>query len=273
MLGTVLERIRKRITAITNEVKELHPILEELFHNHPEISRVECTHGPGEMGADFVLTCTHAIWGTPEHIGVVAKQGKLDVNLDNVVRQIDQCINIRRKIDGGKREVTLSEVWVICTGNITRDARERIYGKYPGTKVHFLDGNTLASMVDKYVPSYAASIGLEEQYQIRELQEEEGKLRELASNHRGRATADEREAKNVDKAREAIDSGEEEHCPTCHRDFDHGEQEEITSTLKRQAAAIRRRAAREIEEADKFIASADTAAEKLHSVQHQAYKR
>ncbi len=100
----------------------------------------------------------------------------------------------------------------------------------------------------------------------RNLRGEEEKLRELASNHRGRAAADEREAKNVDKAREAIVSGEEEHCPTCHRDFDHGEQEEITSTLKRQAAAIRRRAAREIEEADKFTAAADTAAEKLQKV-------
>ncbi|MGB3682819.1 MAG: SMC family ATPase, partial [Rubrobacteraceae bacterium] len=72
----------------------------------------------------------------------------------------------------------------------------------------------------------------------RGLRGEEEKLRELASNHRGRAAADEREAKNVDKAREAIDSGDEEHCPTCHRGFDDGEQEEITSTLKRQAAAI-----------------------------------
>ncbi len=100
----------------------------------------------------------------------------------------------------------------------------------------------------------------------RGLREEEEKLRELASNHRGRATADEREAKNVDKARDAIDSGEENHCPTCHRGFDHGEQEEITDTLKRQSAAIRRRAAREIAEAEKFAASADIAAGKLQRV-------
>ena len=98
------------------------------------------------------------------------------------------------------------------------------------------------------------------------LREEEEKLRELASNHRGRATADEREAKILDKAREAIVSGEEEHCPTCHRDFDAGEQEEITDTLKRQAAAIRRRAAREIEESEKLAASAASAAEKLQKV-------
>jgi exonuclease SbcC len=97
----------------------------------------------------------------------------------------------------------------------------------------------------------------------RELREEEDKLRELAAHHRGRANADEREAGNVDKAREAIDSGAEEHCPTCHREFEGGEQAEISDTLRRQAAAIRRRAGREIEEAEKLAASADKTGEKL----------
>jgi DNA repair protein SbcC/Rad50 len=100
----------------------------------------------------------------------------------------------------------------------------------------------------------------------RELREEEEKLRELAAHHRGRANADEREAKNVDKAREAIDSGAEEHCPTCHREFESGEQQEISDTLRRQAAAIRRRADRETEEATKLAASADETAEKLKKV-------
>jgi DNA repair protein SbcC/Rad50 len=100
----------------------------------------------------------------------------------------------------------------------------------------------------------------------RELREEEDKLRELAAHHRGRANADEREARNVDKAREAIDSGAEEHCPTCHREFESGEQAEISDTLKRQAAAIRRRASRENEEAEKLSASAEKTGEKLERV-------
>jgi DNA repair protein SbcC/Rad50 len=100
----------------------------------------------------------------------------------------------------------------------------------------------------------------------RELREEEEKLRELAAHHRGRANADEREAKNVDKAREAIDSGAEEHCPTCHREFESGEQAEISDTLRRQAAAIRRRADRETEEAEKLAASAEETGEKLERV-------
>jgi DNA repair protein SbcC/Rad50 len=100
----------------------------------------------------------------------------------------------------------------------------------------------------------------------RELREEEEKLRELAAHHRGRANADEREAKNIDKAREAIDSGAEEHCPTCHREFESGEQAEISDTLRRQAAAIRRRADRETEEAEKLAASARETGEKLERV-------
>ena len=100
----------------------------------------------------------------------------------------------------------------------------------------------------------------------RELREGEEKLRELAAHHRGKAKADEREAGNVDKAREAIDSGAEEHCPTCHREFESGEQAEISDTLRRQAAAIRRRATREVEEAEKLAASADETAEKSKRV-------
>jgi DNA repair protein SbcC/Rad50 len=99
-----------------------------------------------------------------------------------------------------------------------------------------------------------------------ELREEEDKLRELAAHHRGRANADEREARNVDKAREAIDSGVEEHCPTCHRAFESGEQAEISDTLRRQGAAIRRRAARETEEAEKLAASAEKTNVKLERV-------
>ena len=97
----------------------------------------------------------------------------------------------------------------------------------------------------------------------KDLREEEEKLKEVAAHHRGRANADEREAKNVDKAREAIDSGAEDHCPTCHRGFEGGEQEEISDTLKRQAASLRRRAAAETAEAEKLAASAAETAEKL----------
>jgi exonuclease SbcC len=99
-----------------------------------------------------------------------------------------------------------------------------------------------------------------------ELREEEEKLRELAATHRGRAAANEREAKNVDRAREAIDSGAEDHCPTCHRGFEDGEQGEISDTLRRQAAALRRLAAKENEEAEKLSEAAAATEKKLQRV-------
>jgi DNA repair protein SbcC/Rad50 len=99
-----------------------------------------------------------------------------------------------------------------------------------------------------------------------ELREEEEKLKELAATHRGRAAANEREAKNVDKAREARDSGAEDHCPTCHRGFEDGEQGEISDTLRRQAAALRRLAARENEEAEKLSTAAAATGKKLQGI-------
>ena len=109
------------------------------------------------------------------------------------------------------------------------------------------------------------SVGEDLEKRERELREEEEKLREVAASHRGRAAANEREARNVEKAREAIDSGAEDHCPTCHRHFEAGEQSEISDTLARQAAALRRLAARETENAEKLSASADATAEKLRA--------
>ncbi len=99
-----------------------------------------------------------------------------------------------------------------------------------------------------------------------ELRQEAEKLREIAASHRGRANANEREAKNVEKAREAIDSGAEDHCPTCHRGFDEGEQVEISDTLGRQAAALRRLATRENEEAEKLSEAANATEKKLQNV-------
>jgi exonuclease SbcC len=98
------------------------------------------------------------------------------------------------------------------------------------------------------------------------LREEAKKLKELAANHRGRANANENEARNVDKAREAILSGVDDECPTCHRGFESGEQEEISDTLYRQAASLRRLVARDTEEAGKFVESANSTEQTLQKV-------
>jgi hypothetical protein len=141
-----IERVKRRIAAISNEVDELHPLLEELFQRHPKISHVEYTHGPEEMGADFVLTHAHDVLRTTEYIGIVAKRGKLHLDHSDVERQIGECA-VPRKVDGGKKEITLSEVWVVCTGTITGGAKRKIHARYPGTNVQFVDGDQLSAMV------------------------------------------------------------------------------------------------------------------------------
>lgn len=156
----MLEQVKRRIANISSEVNELHPLLEELFHRHPKITRVERTHGTTEMGADFILSRTDDIWSTTEYVGIVAKKGKIHVDLGTVERQIWECTNVPRKIDGGKKEIILSQVWVISTGNITNGAKDKIYAKYPGTNVQFVDVDQLSDMVNKYVPSYWSDVEL-----------------------------------------------------------------------------------------------------------------
>jgi hypothetical protein len=58
------------------------------------------------------------------------------------------------------REVTLSEVWIVCTGSITGGAKRKIHADHPGTKVHFIDGDHLTSLVQRFVPTYWADVEL-----------------------------------------------------------------------------------------------------------------
>ena len=153
------EKTRQRIQDISSEVDELHPLLQKLFEKHPKVSRVEYTHGPEEMGADFVLTRTHDVLGTTEYIGIVAKRGKIHQNTSDVERQIEECA-VLRSIEGGKKQVVISEVWVVCTGIITHGAQRKINKDHPGTKVHFIDVGHLAAMVDEFVPYFLSDVEL-----------------------------------------------------------------------------------------------------------------
>ncbi|CAN5804503.1 hypothetical protein BH20ACT11_BH20ACT11_06110 [soil metagenome] len=98
------------------------------------------------------------------------------------------------------------------------------------------------------------------------LRQEAETLRELSANRRGTANSQEQEAKNVEKARDAIDRGADEHCPTCHRPFDEGEQDEVLDSLTRQAASTRNKAEKFREEAARHTTDAERAEERLRKV-------
>lgn len=155
----MLSRIAQRLKKISDEVDELHPLLKEVFSRQDGIDSIEYTHGANEMGADFVLSHTHEILKTPEWIGVIAKIGKIHQDLADIERQIEEC-SVPRMVKGGKDEIVISEVWVVTTDTITQGARRKINSRHQGTKVHFIDGQSLATMVQRTVPDYWADLPL-----------------------------------------------------------------------------------------------------------------
>lgn len=150
----------KTVADLTKEVDELHPLLGILFSKMPQIQRVDYTHGPGEMGADFVLMKSHEVLGTTEYVGVIAKVGKISQDYSDVERQIREC-NVPRPVFGGREKVRLHEMWVVTTGHITKGAQEKIYEEFRNSKIYFIDGQQLQVFVDRFVPNFWTDLPLE----------------------------------------------------------------------------------------------------------------
>lgn len=137
------------VAAITDEVKVLHPLLSHLLRRIPDVSNVEYTHGTNEKGADFIVSRRDEAPNTVHHIGVVAKVGKILQNFDDVARQIEECQQ-SRSILGGMEQIRLSEVWVVNTSTISRNAEDKIQDKYRAQKITFIDGEKLTTLIDRY---------------------------------------------------------------------------------------------------------------------------
>ncbi len=149
-----------KIGKISDEVAELHPLLDKLLINLPRVVGVEYTHGPTEMGADFILIRQDDVLLGHEYVGIIAKVGKVVQNYADIDRQIEECA-VPRPVSGGGKRVRLGEVWVFTTGSITRGAKEKIYDKYKTRKVTFFDGRRLAKLVDDHLPNYWTDVPLE----------------------------------------------------------------------------------------------------------------
>lgn len=139
----------KVIEDIDDEVKILHPLLLDTFRQMDGVAEVEYTHGVDEKGADLVLTRFDPALGRTHFVGVVAKRGKIVSNLDDICRQIEEC-QMPRKVQGGKEEARLSEVWVVNTSTITRNAQDRIHHKFQGQRIEFISGEKLTELVDRH---------------------------------------------------------------------------------------------------------------------------
>lgn len=137
------------IANIDDEVKILHPLLSHMLRNLEGVQSVVYTHGPNEKGADFVLSRIDQSIGTVGYVGVIAKTGKILANFTEIERQIDEC-RLPRLVQGMPGQVRLSEVWIVTTAHISRNAQEKISEKYSSQKVVFIDGESLTSLVDRH---------------------------------------------------------------------------------------------------------------------------
>ncbi|NMB96010.1 MAG: NACHT domain-containing protein [Clostridiaceae bacterium] len=150
---------RGKLRELVNEVNKFHPVLETLFRNMEELEAVDYTHGVNEKGADFVLTRYDSLLSETFYIGVIAKTGKIQSDFSDIERQIEEC-ELHRYTLNGKKNVILSEIWVITNETISINAREKINHKYKDKKIVFLDYQNIIKWIDKYLPNYWFDFGV-----------------------------------------------------------------------------------------------------------------
>jgi hypothetical protein len=76
-----------------------------------------------------------------------------------VERQIDEC-SVPRTYFGGKEKIRIHEIWVVITEYVTKAAQEKIHDKFNLRKITFLDGERLAELIDKHIPTYWTDVSL-----------------------------------------------------------------------------------------------------------------
>ncbi|MEX0618558.1 MAG: hypothetical protein WDZ76_04590 [Pseudohongiellaceae bacterium] len=151
----------EKIKAIKDEVNEFHPLLHEIFAKMKSLKGVFYTHGPNEMGADFILVRVCEELGDTEYIAVIAKIGKILQNHEEIERQIKEC-KVKRFHPTGKKEIYISEIWVVSNGTISSGAQRKIFEEYHNYKVKFLDLNVLSKLIDQHLPNYVFEISIHE---------------------------------------------------------------------------------------------------------------
>lgn len=154
-----MKSLKDKIANIKYEVKEFHPLLDSVFRKMTTLKSVMYTHGPNEKGADFILTKESEELGDTEYIGIIAKVGKITQSFLTVQEQIDEC-TMKRFSCNGKKEIYLSEVWVVTNGSISENAKEKIHDKFRAQKIKFVDLNSLLNLTEKYFPDYGVDINI-----------------------------------------------------------------------------------------------------------------
>lgn len=142
-----------KLKSLSDEVRELHPILRAVFTHDQTVSRFEYTHGTDEMGADFVLARSDPTLGDENYVGVIVKCGNIRQDHADVKRQVEECA-VPRFFDGAKRKIYLNETWIVCNGSISGGAEKKIYEEYKSRNIKFVDLDRLAQIVDANYPHF-----------------------------------------------------------------------------------------------------------------------
>ena len=149
-MAVTIENIEKQLSSLKSEVEDLHPHLRGFFAKISGIGHVEYTHGPNEWGADFILTKQDNITDEIRYVGVIVKNKAITQNdVDEITKQIRECVTIERSINNGANKVRMNDVWIIANGSITNNAKEKIGKSDPMPGVTYIDRKRLASMMKK----------------------------------------------------------------------------------------------------------------------------
>lgn len=145
------------------EVPFMKELLVPLFDSMG-FKKVEFTHGPLEMGKDFVISETNK-FGTREYYVVVVKKGDIQntsegsgkSTLAEVERQVGQCLQTKVKLINDV-ETLPSKVIICCSGRVSANAKEQIIKTLPtvynSSHVEFLSQEDLLPLVEKYLPHF-----------------------------------------------------------------------------------------------------------------------
>lgn len=152
-MNTTAKQKKERLGTLRDEVKEFHPLLNDLLKKVPRVKRVEYTHGQFEQGADFVLFREDDALGDTEYAGVIVKTGKIVSDISKIREQIREC-SLHRYAVNGKRNINLDEVWVVTNEHISKAAQQKIYEEFKSTKIKFVQNSDVVNWIDSYLPSF-----------------------------------------------------------------------------------------------------------------------
>lgn len=147
-----------KLEKIEDEVKELHPLLNNLFPKINGILRTEYTHGQSEKGADFILEAKKEIpLQMIYYIGVIVKSDIITDNtrdIHTIEEQVKKCLEQDYIFSNGRKKIRLNEIWIITSKRITNPAKNTIEIRFRSNNLCFYTGKDLAQLMLTYTPNY-----------------------------------------------------------------------------------------------------------------------